>query len=92
MKRLKSFGIVFGSVLLPALIAVIPTVEFSNFIGWLKGVVTGLGVPAVVYSLAAAFVAQLWFAWRNKVIISKAVNLGKTASSSTFRDVNNELY
>lgn len=92
IKRLKSFGIVAGSVALTAFISVIPTVEFSNFIGWLKGVVTELGVPVAVWSFGAAFVAQMWFAWRNRVIISKAVESGKTAGSSTFKDVDNKLY
>jgi hypothetical protein len=92
IKRLKSFGIVAGSIILTAFISIIPTVEFANFVGWLKGVVVGLGIPVVVWSLGAAFIAQLWFAWRNKVIIAKSVELGETASSSTFRDVKNELY
>lgn len=66
-KRLKSFGIVAGSVLLTAFVAVIPTVEFANLVGWAKEIVTQLGVPSVVWAFGSAFIAQVWFAWRNHV-------------------------
>lgn len=70
-KRIKSFGIVFGSMFLTAFVAVIPTVEFANLLGWIKDVVTGWGVPSVVWAFASALVAQLWFAWRNSVNAKK---------------------
>ena len=81
---------ILGSMALTAFIAVIPTVEFSNFIGWLKDVVTGWGVPVVVWAVVSAFVAQLWFAWRNKIIVSKAVEKG--IASSSYSVSGGELY
>ena len=77
---------------LTAFVAVLPTVEFANFIGWVKDVVTGWGVPTVVWAVVSAFLAQLWFAWRNKVTIAKAVDEGFTASASMYKDGDNQLY
>jgi len=66
-KRLKSFGMVFGSVALSAFIALAPTVEFANFVQWVYDLAAKAGVPTVVTSLLAAFIAQMWFIWRNSV-------------------------
>lgn len=91
IKRIKSFGIIVGSMALTAFVAVLPTVEFANFVGWLKEVVTGWGVPTVVWAVVSAFLAQLWFAWRNKVIKDKATN-GTLGGRKSFVDYENELY
>ena len=77
---------------LTAFVAVLPTVEFANFIGWVKGVVEGWGVPVVVWAVLSSFVAQLWFAWRNRVTINKAIDDGMAGSSRDFTDVKHELY
>lgn len=91
LKRIKSFGIVLGSMALTGFVAVLPTVEFANFLGWVKDVVTGWGVPTVVWAVVSSFIAQVWFAWRNEVIKNKAMK-GSLGGYSHFTDYNNELY
>lgn len=81
-KRLKSFGIIVGSMFLTALVAVIPTVEFSNLLGWIKDVVSGWGVPGVVWAFVSAFVSQVWFAWRNSVKVKKEGFSGVASASA----------
>lgn len=91
LKRIKSFGIVLGSMALTGFIAVLPTVEFANFVGWLKDVVTGWGVPGVVWAVVSSFIAQVWFAWRNEVIKNKETK-GLLGGKSNFVDYDNDLY
>lgn len=82
-KRIKSGLIVFGSVFVSALGAIVPTVEFSNFVQWLKDLATGAGIPTVVISLIAAIISQAWFAWRNKVNEPKYAKTRTTSSTQS---------
>lgn len=70
-KRIKSFFIVFGSVLLTAFLSFIPTIEFANLVEWIGAVVQTMGVPSVVWAAIVGFITQAWFAWRNSVNAKK---------------------
>ncbi len=88
MKRFKSGLIVFGSSLLSALVAVVPTVQFVNFVQWLDAVLVKAGIPSVVLALLAAFISQAWFAWRNAVKLKKErTNLSLSGKAMTVVDL-----
>lgn len=70
-----------GSFALASFIAVVPTIEFSNLIGWIYGVVASWGVPSVVLSFLGILIAQIWMAYLNYRKDQKAEKLGRLGSS-----------
>lgn len=58
-----------GSLAVSSFIVLVPSIEFANLIGWVKGVVLGWGIPSIVWAFVSVFVAQMWMQWRNNKMV-----------------------
>lgn len=93
-KRIKSFFISVGGLLLAAFIVVIVTPEGTAMIEYVRSLATGAGIPAVVVTFLGLLIAELWKQWLNsRKIAAAAKNFGQSYASVASRtDSDIELY
>jgi len=87
-KRLKSFFITASSLLGTALLAIVLTPEFSNFLQLARETLASWGIPTVIIALIGVFISELWKAILNARTIAKQSEV----AGDSFRDYKNELY
>jgi len=74
-KRIKSFLITLGSMAITAFSVIVFTPQWADFVAWAHGafnsVLAGWGVPAAVFILIGAFIAEIWKQILNKIIANR---------------------
>jgi hypothetical protein len=71
-KRIKSFFITLSSLVGTALLTVVATPQWADFVTWANAKAAGYGIPLVVVALVGVVISEIWKAILNKHTLMKA--------------------